>query len=52
MQIGGRVSFRPARITTTGYPDACGRPRYLLTGMGRCAVCEGGWLAHTRDHGA
>jgi site-specific DNA recombinase len=27
-------------------------PRYLLTGMGRCAICGGGWLAQTRDHGA
>ena len=26
-------------------------PKYLLTGLGRCAVCGGGWLAHTRDHG-
>jgi DNA invertase Pin-like site-specific DNA recombinase len=26
-------------------------PRYLLTGVGRCAVCGGGWLGHTRDHG-
>jgi len=25
--------------------------RYLLTGFGRCAVCGGGWLGHTRDHG-
>jgi hypothetical protein len=27
-------------------------PRHLLTGLGRCAVCGGGWLAHTRDHGS
>jgi DNA invertase Pin-like site-specific DNA recombinase len=26
-------------------------PKYLLTGLGRCGVCGGGWLAHTRDHG-
>jgi DNA invertase Pin-like site-specific DNA recombinase len=25
--------------------------RYLLTGFGRCGICGGGWLGHSRDHG-
>ena len=49
-----RREARPPRHTDTAPALPAARDveaRYLLTGFGRCAVCGGGWLRHTRDHG-
>jgi len=48
-------SEQPAAPAVDGpyrrYADARCRAEVSPDSLGRCAVCGGGWLAHTRDHG-